>query len=81
MSDACVHCGGAIEHTGARKDGMRIIRASWRCSSCGRAGDYAHGVSTDGRPFTARIEREPGAPALRWSWVPAESVPYEERVS
>jgi len=71
VNDACIECGGTIEHSPARVEGTRVVRASWRCKSCGRAGDYARGTTTEGRPFTARVEHTPGAPHMRWTWGPA----------
>jgi hypothetical protein len=80
VTDECTHCRGQLQHNPARKRGTRVEPASWQCNHCGRSGFYDTGISTAGRRFTARIEVVPGLPELGKPWVPAESVPYEERV-
>lgn len=72
----CLNCGGALQHN-APHHGKP---ASWQCAWCRRAGEYAR--ERCGRfMVTVRVELRAGDPERRKPYVPAESLPYEERVA
>lgn len=76
MNQTCEPCGSALQHN--RAHGGKP--ASWECAWCLRAGTYRI-YHVAGRKVVVRDVVHEGDPALRRDWVPAESVPYAERVS
>ena len=80
MNDHCPNCDALLQHNASRRNGTRLVRASWQCANCGQAGGYAR-VHVGNRTVTVRDVVTQGDPALHKPWVPAESVPYAERVS
>jgi hypothetical protein len=77
VNTACTNCGGALQHN-QPKHGRP---ASWQCAWCKRSGEYARERLRNGRMVTVRVELRAGDPALHKPWVPAESMPYAERVA
>jgi hypothetical protein len=71
----CTHCGSALMEEGLRA----TFGIDWRCRVCGRAGVHVLCRVGD-REVLVRDETVPGDPALRRDWVPADSMPYAERV-
>lgn len=76
MNDRCPNCSGVLQLNRAHAGKP----ATWLCAWCGRAGGYVR-VKVGSRVVTVRDVVHEGDPALRRDWVPAESVPYAERVS
>jgi len=80
MNHDCANCGALVQHN-APKHGKP---ASWQCARCERAGAYVSKrvlVGTRIVTVTVRDVTSEGDPAMRRDWVPAESLPYVERVS
>ena len=77
MNTECTNCGGVLQHNQS-KHGKP---ASWQCAWCKRAGEYSRERLRNGHMVTVRDEVRAGDPALHKPWVPAESMPYAERVA
>lgn len=72
----CEPCDSAMQHN-PPKHGKP---ASWQCARCYRSGVYAK-ERCGNHVVIARVELRAGDPALRKPWVPAESLPYVERIA
>jgi hypothetical protein len=55
------------------------VGVDWFCALCDEAGTLTES-DVRGRKVTVREVTVPGDPALERKWVPAESLPYAERV-
>lgn len=75
MNYQCTHCGGALMEHGLRAS----LGVDWRCSHCGRAGVFVR-CRVGNRDVLVRDEIAAGDPLKRKPWVPADSMPYAERV-
>jgi hypothetical protein len=75
MNSHCRHCSALLIERGLRPS----LGVQWLCARCGAAGRYVPG-KIGRREVTVREQTVPGAPELRRPWVPAESMPYAERV-
>ena len=75
MTRGCPHCVGIVTDQGLRP----ALGIDWLCAHCGAAGTCTV-VVVGQREVTVREMTVPGASAMRREWVPAESMPYAERV-
>jgi hypothetical protein len=75
-AETCTNCDGLINEQ--LRPGLGI---DWQCAWCGQAGTYQETVSTLGRVVIARMVTVKGDPAQHKPWVPAESMPYAQRVA
>jgi hypothetical protein len=71
----CPNCAAVVNDRGLRKE----LGIDWLCARCGAAGTHTR-CDVGGRVVAVREQTVPGNPELRRPWVPAESMPYAERV-
>lgn len=75
MTRVCPHCAKPTVDEGVRPS----VGVDWYCERCKAAGTLTV-CNVGRREVTVREMTVPGAPAMRRDWVPAESMPYAERV-
>jgi hypothetical protein len=75
MTRGCNNCAALLIEEGLRPS----LGIDWLCARCGEAGTYSE-REVGGRTVTLREVMVHGDSAMRRDWVPAESMPYAERV-
>lgn len=73
MTRSCRNCAAVLIEQGLRPS----LGIDWLCAWCDAAGTFTE-CDVGGRKVTVREVTVPGN--LRRDWVPAESMPYDERV-
>jgi hypothetical protein len=75
MTRCCPNCAGIVTDQGLHPS----VGVDWLCAHCGAAGTLTE-CDAGGRNVVVREVTLAGDPAMRRDWVPAESMPYAERV-
>lgn len=75
IAEHCTNCDGLLNDK--LRPGLGI---DWQCAWCGQAGVHFTEV-INGRKILGRLVTVKGDPAQHKPWVPAESMPYAQRVA